>query len=958
VARINPVKLKQDADKEERAGRVEKAIELLKQIAQENPHDWATINRIGDLYVKVNNLGAANEQFEKVADFYSRDGFYLKAIAVWKKINRNDPTLLKAHLNLGDLYAKQGLAAEAKAMLGVAIDEYLKRGKVREAGDVLKRMAELDPSDLKTRIRLAQLYSREGKQEKAAGEYVAIADELVKKGHRQEALQLLEEALKMGARSPQLLAEVAQVHLVQKDFKAAVPYLEEARKGAKGDRTVALRTAEAYLGVKRAEEARSVLEDLLRREPGDQDARVLLGRVLLAAGHLDEAFEHVRAAVDQLVDRRQVDRAIALLQPIAQQDPPHIPTLAKLVELYRLSRNETMVVQTYSLMVEAYLRREEMEKAGSILELLVQLEPHNEQHRTKLDWIRKQGVEPAPASWLPGLEDVPAPRAGIAPGAGPAIELSGPLGPEELEFIEEHLSEGRVFRKYGLVDKAREQFESILNRFPDNLDARREMSEIHKERGEPDKLAAQHRAIAQILRLKGDEAGAKAAEDAANEAAPATEAEAGANVAATSPSAPGPPVPAHGELPPVLIPEPEPEVDIAVVVEGQSAAAAPEEPELELLDVEPPEPEPVEEQSFFDEQDLGEQGGELRNEFLDSDAAAAPAPFPEPEPDFDLGEAPPQPEATFGRGLIPQPGQVAAEPFGDVPDDLQRVLGDVEQYMQLGFVEDAQEALRELGDRYTDHPALLAKLDELGLELPPAGEGAAPLPLESLDGLGEPLVAGGEAGGEDEPLQLGENFLDFTPPPGTAPVPALDPDTAAVGAGDPAFDLASELGGLFGAQPAVAPSPPGEGTDLGDDALTDIFREFQRGVDKQLGKEDYETRYNLGIAYKEMGLVDEAIAEFQLAAKDEGRVLECASMLGICFLEKGMPKLAVKWFEKGLQARDRSEEEYQGLRYDLASALEASGENERALEIFTELYGQNARFRDVEDKVRQLGASR
>ena len=152
-------------------------------------------------------------------------------------------------------------------------------------------------------------------------------------------------------------------------------------------------------------------------------------------------------------------------------------------------------------------------------------------------------------------------------------------------------------------------------------------------------------------------------------------------------------------------------------------------------------------------------------------------------------------------------------------------------------------------------------------------------------------------------------------------------------------------------EPTSAPAT----TDLGDASLADIFREFQKGVDKQLGKEDYETRYNLGIAYKEMGLVDEAIAEFQLAAKDEARLLECASMLGICFIEKGMPKLAVKWFEKGLQAPGRSDEEYQGLRYDLASALEQAGESDRALALFTELYGQDAKFRDVADKVRQLG---
>jgi tetratricopeptide (TPR) repeat protein len=169
----------------------------------------------------------------------------------------------------------------------------------------------------------------------------------------------------------------------------------------------------------------------------------------------------------------------------------------------------------------------------------------------------------------------------------------------------------------------------------------------------------------------------------------------------------------------------------------------------------------------------------------------------------------------------------------------------------------------------------------------------------------------------------------------------------------------------------VAPESPLAATDLGDPSLADIFREFQKGVDKQLGKEDYETRYNLGIAYKEMGLVDEAIAEFQLAAKDETRLLECASMLGICFVEKGMPKLAVKWFEKGLSAPGRTEEEYKGLRYDLADALEQAGELDEALALFTEVYGQDAKFRDdqpgqavgarierLRERVRLLGAGR
>jgi tetratricopeptide (TPR) repeat protein len=79
-------------------------------------------------------------------------------------------------------------------------------------------------------------------------------------------------------------------------------------------------------------------------------------------------------------------------------------------------------------------------------------------------------------------------------------------------------------------------------------------------------------------------------------------------------------------------------------------------------------------------------------------------------------------------------------------------------------------------------------------------------------------------------------------------------------------------------------------------------------------------------------------------------------MLGICFLEKGMPKLAMKWFEKGLKAPGRTEEEYAALRYDLAIAHEAAGDVDRALALFSDLYGQDANFRDVATKVRDLRA--
>ena len=166
------------------------------------------------------------------------------------------------------------------------------------------------------------------------------------------------------------------------------------------------------------------------------------------------------------------------------------------------------------------------------------------------------------------------------------------------------------------------------------------------------------------------------------------------------------------------------------------------------------------------------------------------------------------------------------------------------------------------------------------------------------------------------------------------------------------FDLAAELEeGFLNVQSAVEEERPADGQNY---SIEEILTDFKKGVEKQLGAEDYDTRYNLGIAYKEMGLVDEAIAEFQIAAKDEKRFLECCSMLGLCFIEKGMPKLALKWYQRGLEAKGYSEEEYLGLRFEMGGAYEATGEEDKALECYQDVYGANAGYRNVSKKIKDL----
>jgi tetratricopeptide (TPR) repeat protein len=168
---------------------------------------------------------------------------------------------------------------------------------------------------------------------------------------------------------------------------------------------------------------------------------------------------------------------------------------------------------------------------------------------------------------------------------------------------------------------------------------------------------------------------------------------------------------------------------------------------------------------------------------------------------------------------------------------------------------------------------------------------------------------------------------------------------------------------------APAPAPPASvpanevAVESGiDSGLAEIFEEFRVEAEGEgvSSHEDYETHYNMATAYKEMDLLDEAIREFQIAAGLTGsadgtpRFFQCCNMLGHCFVEKGMPRAAVAWFKKALDAPGRTPEEFKALQYELGSAYEAMGDLQRALAAFTEVYGIDIGYRDVAEKLESL----
>jgi tetratricopeptide (TPR) repeat protein len=138
----------------------------------------------------------------------------------------------------------------------------------------------------------------------------------------------------------------------------------------------------------------------------------------------------------------------------------------------------------------------------------------------------------------------------------------------------------------------------------------------------------------------------------------------------------------------------------------------------------------------------------------------------------------------------------------------------------------------------------------------------------------------------------------------------------------------------------------------------EILEQFKRGIDENLESDDYQSHYDLGVAFKEMGLLDEAIAEFQKALRaSEGR-LRTSEALGMAFFEKGQYAVCETVLRRAVEGLDGSDESKIGLLYWLGRASEALGKKAEAMASYERAVAVDIRFLDLSQRIHRLTAGR
>jgi tetratricopeptide (TPR) repeat protein len=829
---VNREQVLQSAEKLLSRGKLDQALKEYLRVLEDNPKDIPTLNKVGDLYVRMNRPGESIPYFERIADFYSKDGFFLKAIAIYKKINKIDPARLEVYDRLADLYHKQGLVQDARSQYQVLADHYQKNNRLADAITVYKKMAQIDPADLRIQVRLADVYRAANQKDQAVMQYGLIGSMLLKRGAHDEAAQVFQKALELSPDDVETQRNLVRSLLAQKNATAAMAVLKAAPRT--GESLGLMAEAQLEMG-ERAEAVRTA-EQALALDADAETPRLFLCRLRVQEMALDKAVAAVAPLVLTAVTRREFAKAADYLEPILAADPGHVGALEKLAQVLEAEGNRAALAKVHISLGQVSERQQNPAAALEHYRRAQEADPSNSEAATHVQSIgTPTEAAPEPVSPLDeapeyqeliiDLEDsasvhAPQPRvasieydekaadehAGASVSPSAAVEES-PTAAGEEQQVETLIVEAEVFARYGLADKAIERLFTLVRRRPDLLKARERLVELLAETRNPG-LSREAAALAAAY----NEAGRPA--DASRILARA----------------------------------------------GQDGA----------------------------EPDLGHP------------VASAPLPAPGLEvefEEFDVGH-PAAPPAEFA------PAEAA------FPDDGIEFVGG------------------EAGP-----PPFMEKLST------PPPLAAADTEFVSFEQLGNLL--------EDEMHRAGESEA-----PASTDVPAVDEENL-FSDEQKFFNLAEELEKDLGDEPSAEESSE-ISTPQGEVSLEEIFREFKKGVEQQLSAEDYETHYNLGIAYKEMGLVDEAIGEFQLASKDPARMVECCSMLGHCFLEKGMPQLAINWFRKGLESPGIVEMATAGMLYDLAQVYQDTGDTDSAYRTFQEVYGLNANYRDVVRRVREL----
>lgn len=712
-------------------GQVDKAIDTWEKLMKEYP-DGNTYNALGDLYLKKNDKQNAADSFHKAAKFFMNEGFSLKALGLYKKILNIDPADADAFFALGQINEERGLKIDAIKYYLSAADSLSKEGRKEKLFEIYDKIIAISPSNIPFRVKVAEIYTKEGLVSEAAREYLNIAKLYEEKEETEKSLEYYQKSLEIQPSNKEAIIGVTHLHEKTGNLDLAIEQIKGAASLFPEDTDVYLRCAEIYSTAEKFDEALEYLNKVSEIEPANIMAARLSGEIYIKKGDREKAWTKYLNVLDEMILDMNSDDAIKLIEFFKDIDP--METGKRLVTLYRQQGESLKVAQELVSLGNAYTEKGMQKEALNCYREALLITPDDDSLKAIVINLEREAD---------------------------AVQIPVPV--KEEKTVDEALVEAEVFLQYGLFEDARNLLEELSLREPENIDLHLKLKSLYVNTDNKEQAVTECLILYELYGRAGD---SEKSEQVLKEAY---------NINPKDPRLTGK----------VEIPAPEETVSV-----------------------------------------------------------------------------------TSREGL-------SIEKYSEK-------IAEADFYSKQGLIDEAREILEKLQQLFPENEEIKLKL--VSLEA-----------VEKKDR--EPVFA-----------------EDKTPDKEAAHEPVLDGD------------------------------------------VLSIFNEFKKGLETELGEKDHEMHYNLGLAYKELGFIDDAIKEFQVSRNGPKTFVPSSSMLSICYKQRGLHPLAIEVLSSALEKMENRDESYWAMKYDLAEAYEKNGNLKEAFHAYTEVYGWNAKFRAVSEKINQVKA--
>ena len=289
-------------------GLVDKAIAEWQKLLGDRK-DGNIQNTIGDLYLRKGSEQEAVEAFTKAAEIYRKDGFYPKAIAIYKKVLNIVPNDVDALIASAKLNANRGLFGNAIDNYYRAAEIYNKEGSAEKASMVVEKILQLEPSDVNTRSKIAYLYFRIGLKERAGNEYSSIAHDYLNKNDHEKAREYFNKALEYAPAGTKASTGLSALAQKEGDIDQAFTYLDSALSVDPGNLEVLLAYSRLAVDSGRQDDAKRSLAILTEMDPSNREAKKLLAAFFIKEGLYENAWEELEPLINDAVDAEQWSEA-------------------------------------------------------------------------------------------------------------------------------------------------------------------------------------------------------------------------------------------------------------------------------------------------------------------------------------------------------------------------------------------------------------------------------------------------------------------------------------------------------------------------------------------------------------------------------------------------------------------------------------------------------------------------